>query len=48
MFAVAQDGDVIAEREEFLDPVRDVDEGDAAGLEFADEFEQFGRLGGGQ
>jgi len=38
--AVAQDGDVVAQAEQFLHAVRDVDDGDAAFLQFAKEMEQ--------
>ena len=39
-FAVAQNGDPIAEREHFLHPVRDVDDGHTRGTQSADHGEQ--------
>ena len=46
--AVAQDGDGVAELENFLEAVGDVDNGEAAGLEGADEAEEFARFAEGE
>jgi hypothetical protein len=46
MAPVAQHGERVAEREQFLEPVGDVDQRDAAGEEAADEPEEFVGLSG--
>jgi hypothetical protein len=48
MAAVAQHRDVVAQGEEFLNAVGDVDERDAAGFQLAHELEEIGGFGGGE
>ena len=48
VLAVAEDGDAVAKALDFLEAVRDVDQGDAAGLEAVDELEESLGLGQGE
>ena len=45
IFAVAQDRDAVGDLLQLVHLVRDVDDADAARLQFADDLEQFGDLG---